>query len=289
VKTADPIGPLVLLSQESSGGNTSLPRATGHFQKGKYTLFATVNQSFFFFSQNLSASGGNAPLGIKNRSFPDSAGHHRAYKYNKNIPAYLAKGNFMTKMQIIAKVVLTFLGLSAFVNCCHNLTMMTSSTQAQDTSVLRDILFSLFVIILLIAIVYLLIIKNDWLVRKMAGSGEKLDPESETLWLAGSLRMVAVLYGLILLRSSIVTILNIFALPFYLRPLVNETFTFGTFPKSLAFTFSQWSSMVYNFLQTTLAVYLLYGWPHFIRFQLNLHKSKSLLDQELNTEGIKNE
>ena len=192
-------------------------------------------------------------------------------------------------MQIIAKAILTFFGLSAFVNCCLNLNIMISLTQTQDISVLRFILFSLFVIILLIVIAYWLILKNDWLVCKMVGSGEKLDPESETLWLVGSLRMVALFYGLILLSGSIATVLNILALPLYMRSLVNEIFEFGTFPKSLVFTSHQGSSMVYNFLQTILAVYLLCGWPHFIRYQLNLHKSESSLNKKLNTEGIKNE
>ena len=166
---------------------------------------------------------------------------------------------------------------------------MASLSQIQDTSVLRNILLSLLVTILLIATVYWLILKNDWLVSKISGSGENLDPESETLWLAASLRMVAVFYGLILLSSSITTILNILASPFYLRPLVGEIFTFGTFPKSFAFTPQQWSYMIYDFFEALLAVYLLYGWPHFIHYQLNLRKSKSYLDKNLNTEGTKNE
>jgi hypothetical protein len=127
------------------------------------------------------------------------------------------------------------------------------------------------------------------LVRKISGSGEKLDPQSETLWLTGSLKMVAFFYGLILLSSSITTILNIFALPFYLRPLVSEVFTFKAFPKSLAFTPHQWSYMIYDFFEALLAVYLLYGWPQFIRYQLNIHKSNSYLGKNLNTEGTKNE
>ena len=80
----------------------------------------------------------------------------------------------MTKMQIIAKAVITFLGLSAFVNLSQNFRTMTSLSQTQDASVLRDILLSLLVTILLIATVYWLILKNDWLVRKISGSGEKL-------------------------------------------------------------------------------------------------------------------
>jgi hypothetical protein len=231
------------------------------------------------------------PFSALKTTFFDSAGHHKVYKYNRNIPTYLAKGSFVTKMQIIAKAVLTFLGLSALVNFCINLTRLPSLTlvQTQDASVLRVALSLPLAIIFTIAVVYMLIFKNDWLACKMAGSGEKLDPESETLWFAGSLRMVAVLYGLTLLSGSITTILNILALPLYVRPLVNEIFTFRTCPKPLAFTLHQWSSIIYNFLQAILAVYLLYGWPHFVRYQLNLRKSKSSLDKKLNAEGIKNE
>jgi hypothetical protein len=123
----------------------------------------------------------------------------------------------------------------------------------------------------------------------MAGPGEKLNPESETLWLVASLRLVAILYGLILLSSSIPTILNIAALPLHIRPLINEIFTFRTFPKSLIFPAAQGSSMIYNFLKALLAVYLLCGWPQFIRFQLNIHKPESVLNQNRYAEGIENE
>jgi hypothetical protein len=187
-------------------------------------------------------------------------------------------------MQIIAKAALTILGVSAIVNTCSYLSMLTSLTQ--NTSTLRVILFFPVFIILLIAIVYLLIFKNDWLACKMAGPGEKLSPESEILWLVASLRLVAILYGLILLSSSIPTILNIATLPLHIRPLINEIFAFGTFPKSLIFPVAQWSYMIYNFLKALLAVYLLCGWPQFIRFQLNIHKTESLLKQNQYTEGI---
>jgi len=192
-------------------------------------------------------------------------------------------------MQIIAKAVLTFLGLSAFVNLSRNFRTMTSLSKIQDTSILQAILFSAFVTILLIATVYWLILKNDWLVCKISDSGENLDPESETLWLTASFRMVALFYGLLLLSSSITTILNIFALPFYLRPLVNEIFNFRTFPRSLSFTPHQWPYMIYDFFETLLAVYLLYGWPQFVRYQLSLRKSELSLNKKLNTEETKNE
>lgn len=187
-------------------------------------------------------------------------------------------------MQIIAKAALTILGVSAIVNLCSYLSMLPSLTQ--NASALRVILFLSIFTILLIAIVYLLIFKTDRLARKIAGPGERLDPKSETLWLVASLRLVAVLYGLILLSSSIPTILNIAVLPLHIRPLINEIFTFGTFPKSLIFTARQWSYMIYNFLKALLAVYLLCGWPQFIRFQLNIHKTEPVLNQNQYAEGI---
>jgi hypothetical protein len=236
-------------------------------------LFIILYQPFFSFSAQ-------TPVSVLKTAFFDSAGNHKAHKYNKDISAYLAKGNFVTKMQIIAKAIITFLGISAFVNVSQNFTMMTTLTLARDISIFRIILFSIFVIILLIAIVYWLIFKNDWLACRIAGSDEKLSPQSETIWLVSSLRIVAVLYGLILLPGSITTILNVLALPLYIRPWVNEIFTFKTFPKSLVV--HQWSNIIYYFLQTILAVYLLYGWPQFIRFQLNIQKTR--IQKELKNE-----
>ena len=186
-------------------------------------------------------------------------------------------------MQIITKAFLIFLGLSAAGNLCNSLRNITFMTL--NTSVFRCILFSFFVIILLIAVVYFLILKHDWLVYKITGPGEKLTPESEILWLTASLRIAAVLYGLILLSGSIMTILNIF----YLRPLIDEIFVPKTCQMPRAVLLSQLLSTVCNLLEAVLAIYLLYGWPQFISYQLNLSKSKSSLDKKLSTEGIKNE
>jgi hypothetical protein len=122
---------------------------------------------------------------------------------------------------------------------------------------------------LLIAVVYFLILKNDWLVYKIAGPGEKLSSESEILWLAGSLRMVAVIYGLVLLASSIPTILSITISPMWILPLINEALTFNAFPKSFTLEAHQWSYFIFNFLKALLAAYLLCAWPQFVRYQLS--------------------
>jgi hypothetical protein len=183
----------------------------------------------------------------------------------------------MTKMQTVAKAVLTFIGLSAINNLCQYQRVLAPTVLYEDTSIFLIVLFFSVFLIVTIAIAYLFIFKNDWLAYKLAGPGEKLDHERETLWIVYALRIVAVLYGLILLADSMPTILNIVVSPLYICHLVNEILTFKTFPQSLNFTTSQWSFMIYNFLKIILAVYLLYGWPQFIRFQLNIRKNKSSL------------
>jgi hypothetical protein len=190
-------------------------------------------------------------------------------------------------MQVITKAVLTILGLSAILNLSQYVS--TAIRARPDSSAVRAFLFLLVLIILIALIAYLLIFKNGRLARKMAGPGEQLNPENEALWLVASLRIVAIFYGLILLSTSIPTILNIVVSPLCVRSLINEIFTFKTFPKSLIFTASQWSSMIYNSLKALLAVYLLCGWPQFIRFQLNIYKAELPPDQNQYIEGIENE
>lgn len=215
-----------------------------------------------------------------------SSGRHSVRKYNKSIPAYPMKGHLVTKMQIIAKAILTLLGISATVTLCWHLSVLIPFSGNQQSPFTPPVIIFLpFFIILITAIVYLLVFKNDWLACKMAGSGEKLNPEDETLWLTCSLRIVAVFYGLILLCDSIPAMLNIITL-LYIRSHISVTPTGGATPQPFIFSRLQWPFMIYNFLETILAVYLLYGWPQFVRFQSNICKTKSPPDQNQYTEGI---
>lgn len=193
----------------------------------------------------------------------------------------------MTKMQIIAKAAFTFIGLSAIINLCSYHCALAPTILYEDTSVFRTVLFFLVFLVVTIAIAYFFIFKNDWLVYKMAGSDEKLNPERKIIWLVVSLRIVAVIYGLILLANSISTILNIVVSPLFICHLINEVLTFKSFPKSLNLSSTQLPYMIYNFLKAILAAYLLLGWPQFIRFQLNISKTSSVFNQNPDTEGIK--
>ena len=180
----------------------------------------------------------------------------------------------MSKVQIVTKAFLAILGLSAVLNLCQNVTMATYARP--DTPTAQMLLFFPVLIVLVVLTAYFLVLRNNWLACKIAGGGDKLAPEVEAFWLSSCFRLAGICYGLILLCFSIPTILNIVVSPLHIRPLINEIFTFKTFPKSLIFSAAQWSSMIYNFLKAILAVYLLYGWPQFVRRQLKLRQKDDL-------------
>ena len=167
----------------------------------------------------------------------------------------------MTKMQIIAKTALTALGIYATVITCRYLSFLIPSTQG---GILPIAGFSIFTVV----IISFFIFKNDSIARKMAGPGEKLNPETQAIWLVTSLRLGLVFCGLIILSTSIPAIVKILLIPVRIRPAVNEIFVFKKFPTSLVLSLRQWSTIIFDFGKVILAIYLLCGAPHFVRRQL---------------------
>ena len=168
----------------------------------------------------------------------------------------------MTKMQIVAETVLVILGIYIVAALCSHLVLIQSITDTTSFVFLAG-----FAILIAVAILFL-IFKNDNLARKMAGDGEKLNPSNEAIWLAASLRLGAVLCGLIVLSTSMPTIVSVLTSPVYVRLFVNEMFLFKSFPLSFVHSPQVWCTAIYNFLKVILAIYLLCGAPHFIRWQL---------------------
>jgi hypothetical protein len=60
----------------------------------------------------------------------------------------------------------------------------------------------------------------------------------------------------------------------------NEILTFKALPKLLIVPATKWPQMAYNFFKAVLAVYLLCGWPQFVRRQLNLRQRADLAKTE---------
>lgn len=171
----------------------------------------------------------------------------------------------MTRMQIIAKAGLVSLGIYAVVTLCWYLTHVIPSFNLPSCLV-GTLCFTVFAVFIAVT-TFFLIFNNDGMARKMAGPGDQLNPATEALWLAASLRVATVFCGLILLSTSIPTIRNILLVPIRIGPLINEIFLFDSFPKSLLLPFPKWYAIIYNFLKLILAVYLLCGAPYFVRWQ----------------------
>lgn len=177
----------------------------------------------------------------------------------------MRKGQRMTRMQLIAKSGLVSLGIYAVVTLCWYLTHVIPSFNF-PSCLIGILCFAVFAVFIAV-ITFFLIFNNDSLARKMAGLGDQLNPAAKTLWLSSSLRVAAVFCGLILLSASIPTIRNILLVPIRIRPFINEIFLFDSYPKPLLMPFSKWCRIIYNFLKIILAVYLLCGAPHFVRWQ----------------------
>lgn len=167
----------------------------------------------------------------------------------------------MAKMHIIAKAALTFLGIYGIVTTCRYLSFLIPSPEGR---ILPIIGFSIFAA----AIAFFFIFKNNSLTHKLAGPGEILNPGTQTIWLITSLRLVLVFCGLIIFSTSITTIIKILLTPVYIRPMVNEIFVLKRFPTSLELSLRQWSDLIFDLGKAGLAIYLLYGAPHFVRWQL---------------------
>jgi len=171
----------------------------------------------------------------------------------------------MAKMQIIAKAVLTVLGIYALVTLlfCQRWFFLSS-----QQSVLPKILYFAALVVLAAFIVFFTIFSNDSLARKMAGPGDQLTPAAKALWLTASLRLALVFTGLMLLPNSIPTIAKILKIPFLIRPAVSEMFLFKSLPTVLNLPPEAWFRITCDFFKAILTVYLICGAPSFIRWQL---------------------
>ena len=158
----------------------------------------------------------------------------------------------MTKMQVIAKTVLTSLGIYCIVQFCKPFTFLTFDLfdNCSFTVAMISVGISIVYVIFLL---YFLILRNDWLAEKMAGSGERLSRENQILWLAASLRVGVAFCGIIMLANSTEFLAKILLM---LRP------------SNLHQWVTRGANVLYDFLKVILAFYLLCGAPQFVGRQL---------------------
>jgi len=179
----------------------------------------------------------------------------------------------MTKMQVVAKTILTVLGIHAIVALCGNYPGQYLFA-TQEISVLSEALFFLAFILGVAFVGYFMVFGNNQLSRKMAGTAEQFVPRDQTDWLVKSLRVGLVFAGLMLLPRSVPILIRTAKLFFLIRPAVSDIIVSKTVPDILRLSYAQWYRTIYEFLKAILAIYLLCGAPYFLRWQMR-HSSRT--------------
>ena len=175
----------------------------------------------------------------------------------------------MTKMQIIAKAVLTILGLHVAVLLYSNLktTIGLLFHRIQNPPPLVSFTYLAVFAFLLLLLIFYFVFKNNGLAVRISGSGEPLGLEQQRKWLIISLRLVLFFYGFVLLSDTVGAVIY-----FLFTVLSPEFIDYLLDPQVLHpvlhLVESRWCEVIVNATKACLACYLIFGAPHFIRWQL---------------------
>lgn len=175
--------------------------------------------------------------------------------------------------QIIAKTLLTMSGIYISLTIVMKNIPLLQMSFNQDFGVLIIGIFSIIILIsMLFAIVYFLVLNNNWLVEKILPNEEPIGPENQKLWLTTSLRAGLVFLGFILLaketESIIFTVKFIFTLPMLGRQLISNILQ-----GNKIFTDKFLFRHICNVFATAVIVYLIAGANGIVKYEL---KKKNL-------------
>ena len=141
----------------------------------------------------------------------------------------------------------------------------------EPPAIMPEILsFSSFAALATLA-VYFVIFNNTKFSGMIAGpelATDEPEPRKQRLLLAKSLRVGLVFVGLMLLPRSIPMMVKIPKIFFLIRPAFNDIIISKSAPGILRLSYSEWFRDIDGFLRAILALYLIYGAPHFIRWQV---------------------
>ena len=146
----------------------------------------------------------------------------------------------MTKMQIIAKTVLTVLGIHIALTLYHFYLLRYAGPVGKLPILLVQTMVCVSFTTLAGFIAYRMVFNNDSLARKMAGPGQEIDKRAQMAWLTKSLRTGLVFAGLTLLP--------------------------GFTPKGYSLNDSPIIT-IFMCARAVLTLYLICGAPHFARWQ----------------------
>ncbi len=172
----------------------------------------------------------------------------------------------MTRVQIIAKTLLTVLGIYAVVTL-YRFYLPRYAYLSDEMPIFQKLVLLCAFTVVVSFVAYFMVFNNTRLSSKLAGPGPQLDSATQAAWLVKSLRMGLVFIGLMLLPNSIPVMAKALKLFFLIRTAVNDIVISKSIPKILDLSYRQWFNVLYDFLKALLALYLICGAPHFVRWQ----------------------
>lgn len=178
--------------------------------------------------------------------------------------------------QIIAKTLLMMCGIYLFLVQFTNiistfLMFFNHSADYEGTNslatIIKIIICAVLTISLFAAVIYFLIINNNWLVQKILPAEEPIEAENRSIWITTSLRCGLVFLGLILfgkytqrIESTIELIIK---LPIILRDFTTDIVQ-GNYP---FYKVSPWKT-ISDVIATIIIIYLILGGPGFVAWQV---------------------
>jgi hypothetical protein len=170
-------------------------------------------------------------------------------------------------MQAIARTTLTSLGIMTMSGMAYTLPMGGTQTP----SALLHTLFSLFYLLLQGGILYVLVLDNTALARKITPTVAEEEP-APLHWCETVLRLGMILCGLLLFMGTgkyLLQALAFLVLPTGLRQFMQDAIAMGFLSALKTWGDIKAQLAIWHTALSALAVYLICGAPHLVRWQIH--------------------
>jgi hypothetical protein len=171
------------------------------------------------------------------------------------------------QIQMIANVCIAVIGIHIALIAINNYILLprTMFCRSEIMSRLFDMFYVAVSLGVLSAIVFFMIVNNNWLIKKILPDEEPIPAENQKKWFISSLRIGLVFCGLMLLAGSaeslVYTAKIIAGLPIWGRKLFADIFYDGRFD------WPQFFRLFFNIFRVAVIIYLIAGAPGFVKWQ----------------------
>ncbi len=173
----------------------------------------------------------------------------------------------MTKMQLIAKLVLTLLGLfllAQFLENAHLIVVHVFSGHNAMHPVLGVFLVALYCSVSCL-LLWCLLFENKW-AQKMIGPTYAGRESLDVTWVAAGFRLVFFFCGAMMIPGSVSFLLKAAEFAFTGPRVVIHMIIYRYVDRVFLKEWDEWLHLVLNVVRTLLAVYMVLGAPHYVRW-----------------------